>query len=233
MGVACPEANSIACDRIGIAVWLDSAPQRLVASVGGRSVALRDAHIRCGADSSCPRLYQAMLQPAGLLDGALKVTPDEGRYRWLGRHPGRGDADGHRHLSRRQPSRGDPPRAAGPRLGVTSPSRLGLPNRMQVERPSSALRSVLRDERRPIVVSAVCGVAHQTCEILVPVVIGIVVDRAIEPSTGWRRWSASAAIHSTPARRSSSPCAARRAATRAVPSVDEATARPAAPAHGP
>ena len=23
----------------------------------------------------------------GLLDGALKVTPDEGRYRWLGRHP--------------------------------------------------------------------------------------------------------------------------------------------------
>ncbi len=87
MGVACPEANSIACDRIGIAVWLDSEPQRLVASVGGRSVALRDAHIRCGAESSCPRLYQAMLQPAGLLDGALKVTPDEGRYRWLGRHP--------------------------------------------------------------------------------------------------------------------------------------------------
>jgi hypothetical protein len=87
MGVACPEANSIACDRIGIAVWLDSEPQRLVARVGGRSVVLRDTHIRCGADTSCPRFYQAMLQPAGLLDGALKVTPDEGRYRWLGRHP--------------------------------------------------------------------------------------------------------------------------------------------------
>jgi hypothetical protein len=87
MGVACPEPNSIACDRIGIAVWLDSAPRRLVARVGGRSVVLRDAHIRCGADASCPRLYQAMLQPAGLLDGARKVTPDEGRYRWLGRHP--------------------------------------------------------------------------------------------------------------------------------------------------
>jgi hypothetical protein len=87
MGVACPEANSIACDRIGIAVWLDSQPRRLVARVGGLSVVLRDAHIRCGAERSCPRLYQAMLQPAGLLDGALKVTPDEGRYRWLGRHP--------------------------------------------------------------------------------------------------------------------------------------------------
>jgi hypothetical protein len=87
MGVACPEPNSIACDRIGIAVWLDSEPQRLVARVGGRSVALRDAHIRCGAGASCPRLYQAMLRPAGLLDGALKVTPDEGRHRWLGRHP--------------------------------------------------------------------------------------------------------------------------------------------------
>ena len=82
-----PEANSIACDRIGIAVWLDSEPTRLVARVDGRSVALRDAHIRCGADRSCPRLYQAMLPPAGLLEGALKVTPDEGRYRWLGRHP--------------------------------------------------------------------------------------------------------------------------------------------------
>ena len=48
--------------------------------------------------------------------------------------------------------------------------------------PSSALRRVLRDERRPIVVSAVFGVAHQTCEILVPVVIGAAVDHAIEPS---------------------------------------------------
>ena len=33
--------------------------ERLVASVGGRSVALRDAHIRCSADPSCPRLYLA------------------------------------------------------------------------------------------------------------------------------------------------------------------------------
>jgi len=87
MGVACREANSVACDRIGIAVWLDSVPQRLVATVDGRSVALRDAHIVCGRERSCPRLYQGELQPAGLLDGALKVTPDEGRYRWFGRHP--------------------------------------------------------------------------------------------------------------------------------------------------
>ena len=87
MGVACPEPNSVACDRVGIAVWLDSEPQRLVASVGGRSVTLRDAHIRCGDDRACPRLYQGELQPAGLLDGALKVTPDEGRHRWFGRHP--------------------------------------------------------------------------------------------------------------------------------------------------
>ncbi len=27
------------------------------------------------------------LQPAGLLDGPLKVTPDRGRYGWEGRHP--------------------------------------------------------------------------------------------------------------------------------------------------
>ena len=119
MGVACPEANSIACDRIGIAVWLDSEPQRLVARVGGRSVVLRDTHIRCGADTSCPRFYQAMLQPAGLLDGALKVTPDEGRYRWLGRHPVVGTLtitatyrDGSRAVATR--------RCRWPRLGLTS-----------------------------------------------------------------------------------------------------------------
>ncbi len=85
-GRGVPRANSIACDRIGIAVWLDSVPRRLVASVGVRSVALRDAHIRCSADPSW-RLFLGELQPAGLLDGPLKVTPDEGRHRWFGRHP--------------------------------------------------------------------------------------------------------------------------------------------------
>jgi hypothetical protein len=89
IGVACPAApNSIACDRVGIAVWPREAPARLVATIGGHSVALTDMHIaRCAPRRSCESFFNGYLQPAGLLHGALKVTPDAGRYRWYGRHP--------------------------------------------------------------------------------------------------------------------------------------------------
>lgn len=85
IGVACPAApNSIACDRVGIAVWLAHVPKRVNAVIGGHSVRLRAAqpHSR-----DCPCFFTGYLQPAGLLDGALRVTPDAGRYRWYGRHP--------------------------------------------------------------------------------------------------------------------------------------------------
>ena len=91
MGVACPDANSIACDRIGIAVWLDSEPQRLVASVGGRSVALRDAHIACGAGRVLPAPVPRRAAAGRAARRAVEVTPDEGRHRWFGRHPVAGD----------------------------------------------------------------------------------------------------------------------------------------------
>ncbi|MDO9407842.1 ABC transporter ATP-binding protein [Patulibacter sp.] len=42
------------------------------------------------------------------------------------------------------------------------------------------LRQVLRERRRPAVVSTLGGVVHQTCEAFVPVLIGVLVDRAIE-----------------------------------------------------
>ncbi|QEC49756.1 hypothetical protein FSW04_20725 [Baekduia soli] len=87
MGVACPVANSIACDRVGIAAWLSQDAVRVVATVGGRSVVLQDRHIRCPTARPCPRFYTGALQPAGLLDGALEVTPDHGADRWYGRHP--------------------------------------------------------------------------------------------------------------------------------------------------
>jgi hypothetical protein len=31
--------------------------------------------------------YEGFLQPAGLLDGPLRVRPEGGPYRWFGRHP--------------------------------------------------------------------------------------------------------------------------------------------------
>lgn len=99
IGVACPAANSIACDRVGIqvAISLADAPVRLVATVGGRSVELHKSWqlvvgrnhrtSPCTTGRSCEIYYTGYLQPAGLLDGALKVQPDKGRYRWYGRHP--------------------------------------------------------------------------------------------------------------------------------------------------
>jgi hypothetical protein len=91
MGVACPAApNSIACDRIGIAVWLPARrlPSRLVATVGGRSTILHDETVGCArGQARCPHFFTGYLRHAGLLDGALRVTPDHGRYLWYGRRP--------------------------------------------------------------------------------------------------------------------------------------------------
>jgi hypothetical protein len=89
MGVACPAApNSIACDRIGIAAWLPGRrlPSRLVATVDGRSTILRNQTGACArGQARCARFFTGYLQHAGLLDGALRVTPDRGRYHWYGR----------------------------------------------------------------------------------------------------------------------------------------------------
>jgi len=86
IGVACPRApNSIACDRVGIAVSLPTRRAQLRATIAGRSVQLRNR-----ATGACPRagcFYSGYMRHAGLLDGALRVHPDHGRYHWYGRHP--------------------------------------------------------------------------------------------------------------------------------------------------
>ena len=46
------------------------------------------------------------------------------------------------------------------------------------------LRGIVRAQRRRVIVSSLGGAAHQACEALVPVLIGVIVDRAIEPSDG-------------------------------------------------
>jgi len=81
MGVACPGApNSIACDRIGIAVQLwRVGPKVIRATVGGRTAVLRP-------QDGAP-FYLGYLQPAGLIDGPLKVVPDHGPSHWWGHHP--------------------------------------------------------------------------------------------------------------------------------------------------
>ncbi len=85
IGVACPRAaNSIACDRVGIAVFLTAPDARLVATIKGFSIVLRNQSTD-GCRPDC--FYAAYLRRAGLLHGAIPVQPDAGRDRWYGRHP--------------------------------------------------------------------------------------------------------------------------------------------------
>lgn len=90
-GVRCPEANSIACDRIGLAVWLVRPAAGLTATVAGKPIRLAVPSIsRTGQGFYCARrcYYEGALHPAGLLrPGPLQIRPDAGRYYWAGRHP--------------------------------------------------------------------------------------------------------------------------------------------------
>jgi hypothetical protein len=80
VGVSCRRANSIACDRIGVAVWLKRPAAGVSATIAGQTLRLRPPRSREG-------WWEGFLQPAGMIDGALRVTPDRGRFYWQGTHP--------------------------------------------------------------------------------------------------------------------------------------------------
>jgi hypothetical protein len=91
MGVACERSNSIRCDRVGLAVWLPERARTLEASLAGARVRMRWRATTAGADFDVTRYrrvhyYEGFLAPAGLIDGALRVQPDGGRYHWTGAH---------------------------------------------------------------------------------------------------------------------------------------------------
>lgn len=79
VGVACRQPNSIACDRVGLAVWLRRPAVRVIARIDGRALRLHRLRGSTG--------WIGYRQPAGLLDGPLRVTPDRGRDSWQGTHP--------------------------------------------------------------------------------------------------------------------------------------------------
>jgi hypothetical protein len=80
VGVACRTANSIACDRVGVAVWLKRSAAGVKATIAGKTLRLRPPRSREG-------WWEGFVQPAGMIDGALRVTPDRGRFYWQGTHP--------------------------------------------------------------------------------------------------------------------------------------------------
>jgi hypothetical protein len=87
MGVSCRIANSIECDRVGLAVWLRQPAKRVDASIAGRQLTLDDPEWSEPAEDGERRFFAGFLQPAGLIDGPLQVTPEAGTDRWFGREP--------------------------------------------------------------------------------------------------------------------------------------------------
>jgi hypothetical protein len=83
LGLACPRPNSLACDRVGLGVWLDRPAVGVTATIAGRPLSLHAG----GFGGRGPKYWEGYLQPAGLLAGPLKVTPDGGRDFWAGGHP--------------------------------------------------------------------------------------------------------------------------------------------------
>jgi hypothetical protein len=87
MGVSCRTPNSFACDRVGLAVWLRRPAVRVDATIAGRKLQLDDPDWSGHASDGQRRMFAGLLQPAGLIDGPLRVTPDAGPDRWVGRKP--------------------------------------------------------------------------------------------------------------------------------------------------
>ncbi|MDX6586109.1 MAG: hypothetical protein QOI31_582 [Solirubrobacterales bacterium] len=79
MGVACRTPNHFACDRIGLAIYLREPAQRVEAQIDGRDFELKENDLSQGRD------FTGYLQPAGLLDGSLELSPDASNGRWIGR----------------------------------------------------------------------------------------------------------------------------------------------------
>jgi hypothetical protein len=88
MGVACPEPNSIAYDRVGIAVWTRRPARSVTATVGGRSVVLDDREWGGPRRHGLRRMFAGFLQPAGLRGpGPLAVRTEDGDDYFTGVHP--------------------------------------------------------------------------------------------------------------------------------------------------
>lgn len=84
MGVRCGVPNSIACDALGLAVWLKRPARRVTATIDGRALTLDQVAARgAGLGGSPPVEFDGYLRPAGLRTN-LGVTPAPGTQRWLG-----------------------------------------------------------------------------------------------------------------------------------------------------
>lgn len=77
LGVSCPIANSIACDRVGLAVWLKRPALSVTATIAGAPLALNrygDAPVNAPVPR---RQFTGFLRPAGIVS-RLHIRPVDG-----------------------------------------------------------------------------------------------------------------------------------------------------------
>lgn len=85
LGVRCPTPSALACDRVGLAVWLAEPAAELRAALGGNPVTMVPTELRDQPDGS---YFEGSLQPAGLTSaGPLRVNPDGPGGTWMGSDP--------------------------------------------------------------------------------------------------------------------------------------------------
>jgi hypothetical protein len=77
MGVSCPVANSIACDRVGLAVWLKRPAVTVTATIAGARLPLHTGGDLADNLGGRGRAFDGYLQPAGIVS-RLHVQPVDG-----------------------------------------------------------------------------------------------------------------------------------------------------------
>jgi len=82
MGVACGVANSIACDRIGLTVWLREPAMAATATIAGRTFRLDNPAWSGPAHHGQRTVFAGFLRPAGITT-RLGVTTQHGTH-WDG-----------------------------------------------------------------------------------------------------------------------------------------------------
>jgi hypothetical protein len=88
LGVSCPHPNRIACDRVGLAVWVKRPATSVIAWIAGRRIALAK---QLWGPHDAPRVespFIGFLDNAGLSgSGPLAVARGRPNARWLGDPP--------------------------------------------------------------------------------------------------------------------------------------------------
>jgi len=83
MGVICPVPNSIACDRIGLAIWLKRPARSVTASINGRLLMMNRFGDELVSSTRPRKAFDGYLQPAGTTT-TMHVRPVRGTHLWLG-----------------------------------------------------------------------------------------------------------------------------------------------------